>query len=107
MQMRTNSRARREHSLQAVRQRCWMRFFLPKTARRFTELASDTELQNVASLKAHGGCGFEEVERSDDGQDRSRNHGLQQPHRRARESERCVSRLFCGCAGNEPLSGKR
>jgi aminoglycoside 6'-N-acetyltransferase I len=32
-------------------------------ARGFTELASDTELQNVASLKAHGGCGFEEVER--------------------------------------------
>jgi len=31
--------------------------------RGFTELASDTELHNTASQSAHGGCGFEEVER--------------------------------------------
>jgi aminoglycoside 6'-N-acetyltransferase I len=31
--------------------------------RGFTELASDTEIHNVASLQAHRRCGFEEVER--------------------------------------------
>ena len=29
----------------------------------FTELASDVELYNDASLRAHGACGFDEVER--------------------------------------------
>jgi aminoglycoside 6'-N-acetyltransferase I len=32
-------------------------------ARGFTELASDTEITNVASLHAHERCGFSEVER--------------------------------------------
>lgn len=32
-------------------------------ARGFTELASDTEVHNAASLQAHQHCGFEEVER--------------------------------------------
>jgi aminoglycoside 6'-N-acetyltransferase I len=31
--------------------------------RGFTELASDTEIHNEASLRAHQRCGFEEVER--------------------------------------------
>lgn len=31
--------------------------------RGFTELASDTELDNAASLRAHEACGFSEVER--------------------------------------------
>lgn len=31
--------------------------------RGFTELASDTEIQNSASLRAHEACGFDEVER--------------------------------------------
>ena len=31
--------------------------------RGFTELASDTEIHNAASLRAHQRCGFEEVER--------------------------------------------
>jgi aminoglycoside 6'-N-acetyltransferase I len=33
------------------------------TARGHTELASDTEIDNMASLRAHERCGFEEVER--------------------------------------------
>jgi aminoglycoside 6'-N-acetyltransferase I len=33
------------------------------TARGFSELASDTELENPASLLAHERCGFQEVER--------------------------------------------
>lgn len=33
------------------------------TERGYTELASDTELANVASLRAHERCGFQEVER--------------------------------------------
>jgi aminoglycoside 6'-N-acetyltransferase I len=32
-------------------------------ARGFTEIASDTELENLASLRAHERCGFQEVER--------------------------------------------
>ena len=32
-------------------------------ARGFNELASDTEIDNIASLRAHEACGFEEVER--------------------------------------------
>ncbi len=32
-------------------------------ARGFAELASDTELDNAASLRAHEACGFSEVER--------------------------------------------
>lgn len=32
-------------------------------ARGFTELASDAEISNDASLRAHARCGFEEVER--------------------------------------------
>lgn len=31
--------------------------------RGFSELASDTEVENVASQDAHGACGFEETER--------------------------------------------
>jgi aminoglycoside 6'-N-acetyltransferase I len=31
--------------------------------RGFSELASDTEVHNVGSQRAHAGCGFEEVER--------------------------------------------
>ncbi len=33
------------------------------TDRGFTELASDTEIENEASLRAHERCGFEETER--------------------------------------------
>jgi aminoglycoside 6'-N-acetyltransferase I len=33
------------------------------TERGFTEIASDTEIENEASLRAHERCGFEEVER--------------------------------------------
>ena len=33
------------------------------TSRGFTELASDTEIDNVASLRAHVRCGFAEIER--------------------------------------------
>ena len=32
-------------------------------ARGFSEIASDTEVHNVASLRAHEACGFEEVDR--------------------------------------------